>query len=91
MANTYQFFDKGRVVKVVEVGTPHTTCNTVCNAIRDWHLPGHHDLSTVIAMLASKIRANAALSDATKTSVVEMLDELADEIDQDLVNQGAQS
>lgn len=61
--------------------------NDVCNAIRDWHLPGHHELSTVIAVLAAKVKDNGALGDAVKTSVVEMLDELADEIDQDLVNQ----
>lgn len=69
------------------MNTPHTTDNDVCNSIRDWHLPDHHELSMVIAVLASKIKDNGALSDAVKTSVVEMLDELADEIDQDLVNQ----
>lgn len=67
------------------------SASTVCNAIRDWHLPGHHELSTVIAVLASKVKDSGALSDSVKTSAVEMLDELADEIDQDLVNQGAQS
>lgn len=59
----------------------------VCNSIRDWRLPDHHELSTVIAVLAAKVKDNGSLSDAVKTSVVEMLDELADEIDQDLVNQ----
>lgn len=63
------------------------SASTVCNAIRDWHLPGHHELSTVLAVLAEKVKDNGSLSDAVKTSVVEMLDELADEIDQDLVNQ----
>ena len=71
-------------------GTPHTTIGAVCNAIRSMRMPGHHDYSTVIAVLAASVKANGAMTDKCRTSIVDQLDEMADEIDQDLVNQRAE-
>ena len=73
----------------MKFGTPHTTVNAVCNAIRDMHTPRHHDFSQVLDVFASKLKDSGFLSEKAKRSIVEQLDELADEIDQDLVNQTA--
>lgn len=73
----------------MKLGTPHTTVNAVCNAIRDMHMPRHNDFSQVIAVFASKLKDSGFLSEKAKRSIVEQLDELADEIDQDKVNQEA--
>lgn len=70
---------------------PHTTVKTACNALID--LPaavGHHDLSSIVADLAGVVRKACGLSDKCRRSVIEQLDELADEIDQDLCNQRAE-
>ena len=69
------------------LSTPHTTVNGACNAIRDMYMPGHHDFSQVLAVFASKLKDSGFLSEKAKRSVIEQLDKLADEIDQDLVNQ----
>jgi hypothetical protein len=74
----------------MRLGVPHTSCNTVCNSIREWRMPCHEGLATVIAVLASKVKDNGSLSEKAKRSVVEQLDELADEIDQDKTNQEAE-
>lgn len=71
--------------------TPHCSTSDVCNKIREWRLPDHHELSQVIVMLAAKIKDNGALSEKCKASIVDQLDEIADEIDQDLVNQQEQT
>lgn len=73
----------------MKLGTPHTTVNAVCNAIRDMHMPRHNDFSQVLAVFASKLKDSGFLSEKAKRSIVEQLDELADEIDQDKVNQEA--
>lgn len=70
-------------------GVPHTSANTVANAIRDWRMPDHHEISMVICVLASKIKDNGHMTEAAKASVVAQLDELADEVDQDHANQQA--
>lgn len=70
------------------MNTPHTLVRTACNALID--LPstiGHHDLSLVVADLAGVVRKSVGLSDKCRRSVIEQLDELAEEIDQDLRNQ----
>ncbi len=59
----------------------------VANAIRNWHQPTHHELSMVIAGLAAKIKDMGGLTDSLTRSLVDQLDEMADEVDQDLVNQ----
>jgi len=73
----------------MKFGVPHTTVNAVCNAIRDMHMPRHHDFSQVLAVFASKLKDSGYLSEKAKESILDQLAELADEIDQDLVNQGA--
>jgi hypothetical protein len=73
--------------KQVNLGTPHATVCGACNAIREMYMPGHHDFSQVLAVFASKLKDSGFLSEKVKRSVIEQLDELADEIDQDLVNQ----
>lgn len=70
------------------MNTPHTLVRTACNALHD--LPpyiGHHDLSSIVADLAGAVRKSSGLSDKCHRSVIEQLDELADEIDQDLRSQ----
>jgi hypothetical protein len=75
----------------MKFGTPHTTVSAVCNAIRDMHMPRHHDFSQVLAVFASKLKDSGFLSEKVKESVLDQLAELADEIDQDLVNQQARA
>ena len=71
----------------MKFGTPHTTVNAVCNAIRDMHMPRHHDFSQVLAVFASKLKDSGFLSERAKESILDQLAEMADEIDQDMVNQ----
>jgi hypothetical protein len=70
---------------------PAIATRTAQNALHD--VPpcaGHHDLSGLIANLAGAVRGNLALSIKCRDSVIEQLDELADEVDQDLRNQQAE-
>ena len=69
------------------MSVPHCTTGMVCNAMHDWHLPGHHDFSAVLSVYAGAVRKSGALSDKCRDSVIDQLHELMDEIDQDLVNQ----
>lgn len=71
----------------MKLGTPHTTVCTVCNDIRDMHMPRHSDFSQVLHVFASKLKESGFFSEKAKESVLDQLAELADEIDQDLVNQ----
>lgn len=67
---------------------PSQAIRTATNALHD--VPpcaSHHDLSGMFANLAGAVRRNLGMSDKCQRSVIEQLDELADEIDQDLVNQ----
>lgn len=79
-------FRKGNPMKF---GVPHTTVNAVCNAIREMHMPQHYDFSQVLAVFASKLKDSGFFSEKAKESILDQLAELADEIDQDLVNQQA--
>lgn len=73
----------------MQLGTPHTTVCGACNAIRNMYMPRHNDFSQVLVVFASKLKDSGFLSEKAKRSIVEQLDELADEIDQDKVNQEA--
>jgi hypothetical protein len=64
------------------------TANQTANAIRAMQHAMPHDLSMLCAVLAAKINENGALSDRCRKSVIEQLDEVADEIDADYAAQG---
>jgi len=65
--------------------------NEVCNAIRAWENPSHMELSTVLAVLSGKVFHDAnCLTDKVSREIIESLDDLADLVDQDKVNQGAE-
>lgn len=70
--------------------TPHTTTGTVCNAMHDWHMPGHHDLSAALAVFGAVVRKAGALTEAARKQTMELLDDAMDVIDQDLRNQQAE-
>ena len=74
----------------MKFGTPHTTVSAVCNAIRDMHMPGHHDFSQVLAVFASKLKDSGVFTEKAQDSILDQLAELADEIDQDKTNQDAE-
>jgi hypothetical protein len=59
------------------------TADQAATAIREVQHAGHFDLSMICAVLAAKINENGALSDRCRKSVIEQLDEIADEIDAD--------
>ena len=63
----------------------------ILNAIRYWCHPSHNELSGMLATLAAKIKENGSLSEKCKASIIDQLDEMADEIDQDLINQKEES
>lgn len=65
------------------------TPEEVATAVRTMSDASHHELSMLIAVLTQQIHDNASLSDSCRRAVVEQLDEIADEIDADLVNQMA--
>lgn len=75
----------------MKFGTPHTTVSAVCNAIRDMHMPRHHDFSQVLAVFASKLKDGGFLSEKARESILDQLAELADEIDRDEANQKARA
>ena len=65
------------------------TTNELNTAIRRWSRskPLHNDISSVFAVLAAAVKQNGAMTDKCKSSVIDQLDELANEVDQDFVNQ----
>ncbi len=71
-------------------GVPHCTAGMVCNALHDLHQPSHNELAAIVSVLAGAIRKNGSLTQKCIDSLTDQLHEMADEIDQDLVNQQAE-
>ena len=67
-----------------------STHGELCNAIRAWKNPDHMELSTVLAVLSGKVHSMGCLTDRVSREIIESLDDLADLVDQDMVNQGAE-
>jgi hypothetical protein len=67
------------------------TADQAATAIREVQHAMPHDLSMLCAVLAAKINENGALSDLCRKSVIEQLDEIADEIDADFSQQMEQA
>lgn len=76
-------------VKPVNPFRRPTGTRLVSLALQDWYMPGHQDLSNVLFDLAAAVKGNDVLTGKCRRSVVDALLELADEVDQDLVNQQA--
>lgn len=72
--------------------TPPMGTLEFCAAMRRWSRsnPSHSELAGVLFLLASAAKTNGALSDKCKHSVVDQLQELANEVEQDAVNQQAE-
>jgi hypothetical protein len=67
------------------------TTDQAATAIREVQHAMPHDLSMIVSVLSAKILENSALSDRCRKSVIEQLDEIADEIDADYAAQKEQS
>jgi len=65
----------------------NTSAEGAAIAIRSMLYPSPEELSMIIAVLAVKINENGALSDGCRESVIEQLDEIADEIDAEQMEQ----
>jgi len=68
-----------------------TSAERAANVIRSMQNAMPHDLSMLCSVLATKINENGALSDGCRKSVIEQLDEVADEIDADYAAQMEQA
>lgn len=65
------------------------TTSELNTAIRRWSRsnPLHQEVSSVFFDLAAAMKENGALTDKCRLSVVDQLGEIANEVDQDFVNQ----
>ena len=63
----------------------------ICNALRDDKDSGHDDICTVLACVAAWLKDSSALSTACTTTIVDMLDEVTGQIEQDKIDQQAES
>ena len=65
------------------------TTDELCTAIRRWsrNNPLHNEVSSVFAVMAAAIKQNGAMTDKCRLSLIDQLDEMANEADQDFVNQ----
>ena len=65
------------------------TTGELNTAIRRWSHsnPLHNEISSVFSVMAAAIHKNGAMTDKCRLSLIDQLDELANEVDQDFVNQ----
>ena len=75
----------------VSASNGNTPAEWAAIAIRSMLYPSPKELSMVVSVLAAKILENGALSDLCRKSVIEQLDEIADEIDADYAQQMEQT
>lgn len=64
-----------------------TTTQQICNALREWHMPDHDELCTVIAGLAAKIKDSGFLGSEAAKYAVDFLDEAMGQIEEDGIKQ----
>ena len=63
----------------------------ICNALRDSKNASHDDICTVLAGVAAWLKNSSALSSKCAATVVDMVDEVFGQIEQDKIDQQAES
>lgn len=70
---------------------PRVTTKDVCDTLRNWQMPSHEEWVTVVANFAAKVLTPNSLSGTCASVVVDMLDEIVGQIEQDQINQQAET